>query len=206
MTIIRQYGISDSASSKRLQALINEDDSVLLRSSYNLAHCTNIKRWATFMEATRRRYGHDKASRHVRSKKTGELVPAKNTIMFHQILAFLPDECDINGGKLTPEDCMRYAKEYVERYYSEYEVVLAVQKVTSEGDGVSHYVSHVIINRSNIADGKRLDEGRGDVAARKHVAHVKEMDERWGMKQVERKKQNSAIHPKQDRPHRKARH
>lgn len=54
------------------------------------------------MEGTRRMFGHDKPSRHVRDKKTGELVQAKNTIMYHQILAFLPDECDINGGKLTP--------------------------------------------------------------------------------------------------------
>lgn len=112
MTIIKQTAVTGKSHQKNLRQYINDDRKVLLRGSQNLEDCINIKRWATFMEATRHRYGHDKAARRVRDKETGELVEAKNTIMYHQILAFLPDECDINGGKLTPEDCMRYAKEY----------------------------------------------------------------------------------------------
>ena len=126
MTIIKQSGVSSKSHQQNLRAYINDDRKVLLRDSQNMEHCVNIKRWATFMEATRKRFGHNKSARHVRDKETGELVEAKNTIMLHQILAFLPEECDINGGKLTPKDCMRYAKEYVAKYYPHQEVVFAL--------------------------------------------------------------------------------
>ena len=68
------------------------------------------RKWDSLMEATRKSFGHDKPSRHLRDKMTGEMRPARNTIMYHQILSFLADDCDINGGKLTPEECMAYAK------------------------------------------------------------------------------------------------
>lgn len=29
-------------------------------------------------------------------------------LMFQQTFSFRSDECDIGGGKLTPEDCMAY--------------------------------------------------------------------------------------------------
>ena len=133
MTIIKQTGVSAKSHQKNLRAYINDDRKVLLRGSQNMDG-VNIKRWATHMEATRRRYGHDKSSRRVRDKKTGELVEAKNTIMFHQILAFLPEECDLNGGKLTPEDCLRYAKEYAANYYPNQEVVFAVHNEYCKAD------------------------------------------------------------------------
>ena len=168
-----------------------------MRASQNMEHCTNIKRWATFMEATRRKYGHDKSSRHIRDKKTGELVEAKNTIMYHQILAFLPDECDINGGKLTPEDCMRYAKEYVATYYPHQEVVMALHNEYCRADKTHRYAVHIVINRSDLETGKRLDEGRGQAAKVKRAKHVRKMDGEWGLKQVERDEANSAVHKKQ---------
>ena len=126
MTIIKQRAVTERGHQRNLRAYINDDKKVLLRDSQNMEDCKNLNRWATFMEETRKAFGHDKAARRVRDKKTGELVQAKNTIMYHQILAFLPDECDINGGKLTPEDCMRYAKEYVQRHYPNQQVVLAL--------------------------------------------------------------------------------
>ena len=109
MTIIKQTGVQSSGHMKNLRGYINDDRKVILRDSLNMDGCTNPKRWAHHMWMTREAYGHNKAARRVRDKKTGELKEAKNTILFHQILGFNPDECDLNGGRLSPEECMRYA-------------------------------------------------------------------------------------------------
>lgn len=196
MTIIKQTGVSAKSHQKNLRAYINDDRKVLLRGSQNMDG-VNIKRWATHMEATRRRYGHDKSSRRVRDKKTGELVEAKNTIMFHQILAFLPEECDLNGGKLTPEDCLRYAKEYAASYYPNQEVVFAVHNEYCKADKTHRYAVHMVINRSDLETGKRLDEGRGQSAKVRRASRIRKMDAEWGLRQVERDEANSAIHKRQ---------
>ena len=111
MTIIKQTGVQSNGHMKNLRGYINDDRKVLVRDSLNMDGCTNPKRWSHHMWMTREAYGHNKAARRVRDKKTGELKEAKNTILFHQILGFNPDECDLNGGWLSPEECMRYAKE-----------------------------------------------------------------------------------------------
>lgn len=117
MTIIKQTGVQSNGHMKNLRGYINDDRKVLVRDSLNMDGCTNPKRWAHHMWMTREMYGHNKSARRVRDKKTGELKDAKNTVLYHQILGFNPDECDLNGGRLSPEDCMRYAKEYVGKYY-----------------------------------------------------------------------------------------
>lgn len=98
------------------------------RDSQNMEECRDIKRWAWYMKRTRERNGHDKASRKGKDGKE-----AVNTILYHQILGFNPDECDVNGGKLSPEDCMRYAKEYIGTYYPNQEVVLALHNEYCKG-------------------------------------------------------------------------
>ena len=95
MTIIKQTGVQSSGHMKNLRGYINDDRKVILRDSLNMDGCTNPKRWAHHMWMTREAYGHNKAARRVRDKKTGELKEAKNTILFHQILGFNPDECDL---------------------------------------------------------------------------------------------------------------
>ena len=196
MTIIKQTGVSNKSHQRNLRSYINDDRKVLLRGSQNMDG-VSIKRWAAHMEATRRRYGHDKSSRRIRDKKTGELVEARNTIMFHQILAFLPEECDINGGKLTPEDCLRYAKEYAATYYPHQEVVFAVHNEYCKADRTHRYAVHMVINRSDLETGKRLDEGRGKSAKVRRASRIRKMDAKWGLKQVERDEANSAIHKRQ---------
>ena len=99
MTIIKQTGVQSNGHMKNLRGYINDDRKVLVRDSLNMDGCTNPKRWAHHMWMTREAYGHNKAARRVRDKKTGELKEAKNTILFHQILGFNPDECDLNGGR-----------------------------------------------------------------------------------------------------------
>lgn len=146
MTIIRQWAITNSTRGD-MRKLMNEDERILIRDEQFLPSINggsaSWRKWDSLMEGTRRMFGHDKPSRHVRDKKTGELVQAKNTIMYHQILAFLPDECDINGGKLTPEDCMAYAKEYIEKYYPTHEVVYAVLKYRYVSDGIEKTMSSI---------------------------------------------------------------
>lgn len=197
MTIIKQGGVSSKAHQRNLRAYINDDRKVLLRDSQNMEECRDIKRWASYMEETRKTYGHDKAARKIRDKKTGELKQAKNTIMFHQIVAFNADECDINGGKLSPEDCMRYAKEYVGRYYPNQEVVFALHNEYCKEDKTHRYAVHIVINRSDLSTGKRLDEGRGKEAKVRRAKRIREMDGKWDLKQVERDERNSTVHKKQ---------
>ena len=78
-------------------------------------------------------------------------MDAKNTILYHQVLAFLPDECDVNGGKLKPEDCMRFAKEYASRYYPNQQIVFALHKEHCKEDHTYRYAIHMVINRTNLA-------------------------------------------------------
>lgn len=197
MTIIKQRAVNGKGHQQNLRAYINDDRKVLLRDSQNLDGCANIKRWATFMEITRRRFGHDKASRRVRDKKTGELKQAQNTIMYHQIVAFNADECDINGGKLSPEDCMCYAKEYAGKYYPNQQVVFALHNEYCKEDKTHRYAVHMVINRSNIETGKRLNEGRGQKAKVERAKRIRQMDTAWDLKQVEKDERNSAVHKKQ---------
>lgn len=200
MTIIRQWGIT-SATRGNMRKLMNGDERILLRDEQNIPQLgfdfANWEKWDSYMEATRKMHGHDKPSRRVRDKDTGKMVPAKNTIMYHQSLSFLPDECDINGGKLTPEECMRYAKEYAGRYYPNQEIVFAVLKDSCEADGTSRYIAHLLINRSDLSNGKRLDEGNGKTAMGKRVKRIRQMDDAWGLKQVKKGKAVSKVHEKQ---------
>lgn len=192
MTIIKQRGVASSRHQKNLRGYINDDRKVLLRDSQNMEECHDLRRWAAHMERTRVMFGHDKASR-----KGADGKPAKNTILYHQILGFNPDECDINGGKLSPEDCMRYAKEYAKTYYPNQQIVFALHNEYCKDDRTHRYAVHMVINRSDLATGKRLAEGRGDAAKRTRAKRIRTMDEAWDLKQVQEGKRNSAVHKKQ---------
>lgn len=197
MTIIKQRAVTERGHQRNLRAYINDDRKVILRDSQNMEECRDLKRWASYMEATRKTYGHDRASRKVRDKKTGELKQAKNTIMYHQILGFNPDECDLNGGKLSPADCMRYAKEYAARYYPNQEVVFALHNEYCKEDKTHRYAVHMVINRSDLSTGKRLAEGLSNAAKVKRASRIREMDAAWDLRQVERDARNSEVHKKQ---------
>ena len=146
MTIIKQTSVSSSRHQKNLRDYINNDKKVLLRDSQNMDLCPDLKRWAWFMDKTRESFGHNKASRKGKDGKT-----AKNTILYHQILGFNPDECDLNGGTLRPEDCMRYAKEYIATYYPHQQVVMALHNEFCKADGTHRYAVHMVINRSDLS-------------------------------------------------------
>lgn len=197
MTIIKQGGVSSKAHEQNLRKYINDDKKVLLRDSQNMEECRDLKRWASYMRATREEFGHNTAGRRVRDKETGELVEAKNTTMYHQILAFLPESCDINGGKMTPERCMEYAKEYARRYYPNQEIVFALHNEYCREDRTHRYAVHMVINRTDTVSGKRLDEGLSRSAKVKRANRVREMDAEWDLPQVEQGVANSKVHKRQ---------
>lgn len=131
--------------------------------------------------------GHDRPGR----------AGARCTYMQHQILGFLPGECDLNGGKMTPEMCMCYAREYAAERYPNQEVVMVLHRERCRTDATDRYAVHLGINRSDLETGRRLDEGPARKAAALHVRTVRALDERYGLRQLERGKANSRVHARQ---------
>ena len=185
MTIIKQRAVSAKIHAKHLRAYIN-DERALMRDVQNIAR---REAWFKEMDETREVAGHNTAARK----------GAKNTVMYHQVLAFLPEECDVNGGRLTPELCMAYAKEYAQTRYPNQQIVFALHRERCKDDGIERYAVHMAINRTDLETLKRLDEGTGAKAKRERAAAVRALDERWCLQQVEEGKPNSRIHRQQPR-------
>ena len=109
MTVIKQKAVSSSRHAKNVRKYINGKDA-LARGGWNLPY---NKYWYAKMARTRKSFGHDKPAR----------AGAKNTIMYHQVLAFLPEECSCNGGKMTPDACMAYAEQWLAKHYPHQQVM-----------------------------------------------------------------------------------
>lgn len=115
----------------------------------------------------------------------------------HQVLAFNPDECSCNGGPMTPGRCMDYARDYVALRYPNQEVVSVLHLEECRGDGSRRFACHLGVNRSDLATGLRLDEGPARRAAAARAATVRALDERYGLRQLERGRANSRAHARQ---------
>lgn len=109
MTTIKQVAVTSAGHVKNLGKYLN-DERALARESQ---HIIDESRWDKEMDATREAYGHNTPSR----------IGAKNTFMFHQVIAWNPDEIDINGGKMTKDDCMAFARQWVTERYPNQEAV-----------------------------------------------------------------------------------
>ena len=185
MTAIKQTSVCSERHLARLRDYLSWDrDKALAHGTQNII---DDDRWFQEMADTRAAMGHD------RPGKAG----AKCTYMQHQILGFLPDECDLNGGKMTPELCMRYAREYVAERYPNQEVVMVLHRERCRADATDRYAVHLGINRSDLETGRRLDEGPARKAAASRVKTVRTLDERYGLRQLERGKANSRVHARQ---------
>lgn len=185
MTAIKQTSVCSEKHLSRLKDYLSWDrDKALAHDTQNII---SEERWFQEMADTRKAMGHDKPG------KAG----AKCTYMQHQILGFLPDECDLNGGKMTPEMCMRYARDYVAERYPNQEVVIVLHRERCRSDDTDRYAVHLGINRSDLETGRRLDEGPARKAAAARVKTVRTLDERYGLKQLERGKANSRVHARQ---------
>lgn len=183
MTIVKQVSITSPAHLSNLGKYLN-DERALARDSQ---HLINEDYWDREMNATREAYGHNSPAR----------AGAANTYMYHQVISFNPDECDCNGGKMNPDRCMAFAKEWVEKRYPNQEVIWVLHKEHCAKDGTDRYAVHVGINRTNLETGKRLDEGRSKYAKIERANAMRDMDKKWQLSQVRANERNSRVHARQ---------
>ena len=185
MTAIKQTSVTSRKHLARLKDYLDWDrDKALAHDTQNII---DERRWFEEMDETREALGHN------RPGKAG----CKCTYMQHQILAFNPDECSCNGGKMTPERCMDYARDYLRARYPDCEAVVVLHLEKCRGDGSERIAAHLGINRSDLITSRRLDEGPARKAAAARVKTVRELDERYGLRQLERGKANSRTHARQ---------
>ena len=178
MTVIKQVAITSKAHLKNLARYL-DDERFLMRGSQYLV---DERRWSAEMDSTRRAYGHNSTPR------------GKNTFMFHQIIAFNPDECSMNGGPMAPKDCMEFAKEWIEKRYPHQEAVYVLHREHCNADGTDRFAVHIGINRTDLQTGLRLNEGPSRYAKVERANAMRDMDKRWGLSQLQRGMRNSQTH------------
>lgn len=183
MTAIKQVAVTSTAHLANLAKYL-DSDKALTRDSQHLLFASN---WSNEMHATREVYGHNSPSR----------AGAANTYMYHQVIAFNPDECSCNGGVMTPERCMEFARDWVSSRYPNHEAIWVLHQEHCTTDGTDRFAVHIGINRTDLETGKRLHEGRGHQAKRDRAAAMRELDEKWRLSQMVRGQRNSRIHAMQ---------
>lgn len=120
MTTIKQVAVTTPAHVSNLSRYL-DDDHVLARESQLII---DEGKWSEQMDATRESFGHNKPGK----------VGAKCTYGYHQIIAFNPDEIDLNGGKLSKKDCMAYAREWVQTRYPNNEAIWVLHREHCRAD------------------------------------------------------------------------
>lgn len=185
MAVIKQTSVTSRKHLSRLKDYLDwSGDKALARDTLNII---DEGRWFEEMDETRESMGHNAPG------KAG----ARCTFMQHQIIAFNLDEVSINGGKMTPELCMDYTREYVMERYPHQEVVMVLHLEQCKADNSQRLAVHLGINRSNLETGRRLDEGPARKAAAARAKTIRELDGRYGLQQLERGKSNSRVHGRQ---------
>lgn len=182
MTVIKQKSVSSECYAKNVRKYINGKDAIV-RGGWNIEWSDH---WFSKMDRTRKVFHHDKPSR----------AGVKNVIMLHQILAFLPEECSCNGGKMTPDACLAYAEQWLAKHYPHQQVILALHEESDKAG--KRFAVHMAINRTDLLTGKRCDIG-GRKGKYERAAWVREMDEAWNLAQLEKGKKNSKIRDRQPR-------
>lgn len=182
MTVVKQKGVSSERYAKNVRKYIN-GKYALARGGWNLA---NRKYWFSEMAMTRKMFHHDRPAR----------AGAKNITMLHQVLAFLPEECSCNGGKMTPDACMAYAEQWLAKHYPHQQVIVALHEESDKAG--KRYAVHMAINRTDLLTGKRCETG-GRRGKYERAAWVREMDKAWNLAQLEKGKKNSKIRDRQPR-------
>lgn len=183
MTIIKQASVTSPAHLSNLGKYLNDERALARDSQYLI----NEDRWDREMDATREAYEHNSPAR----------AGAANTYMYHQVVSSNPDECDCNGGKMAPDKCMEFTKEWVERRYPSQEAIWVLHKEHCAKDGTDRYAVHLAINHTNLETGKRLDEGLSKYAKIERANAMRDMDKKWQLSQVRANERNSRIHARQ---------
>ena len=185
MTVVKQKSVCSRQHLAYIKEYLNWDrEKALAHDTFNIVE---EDRWFEEMDSTREAYGHNA------SGKAG----ARCTYMQHQVLGFNPDECDLNGGRMTSERCMAYARDYVAERYPNQELVMVLHRERCRVDGTDRYAVHLGINRTDLATRRRLDEGPARKAGAERAKTVRELDERYGLRQLERGEANSRSHARQ---------
>ena len=187
MTAVKQIAITSRSHLKSLRGYLDRSNERHEVIDMDSQHLSDPVGWEREFDRTREAYGHNAPG------KAG----AKCTYCYHQVIAFNPSECDLNGGRLTARDCMDFVREWVERYYPNQEAVWALHREHCAADGTDRWAVHVAINRTDLATGKRLDEGRAARQKTLHASRMRDMDGRWGLAQMERGARNSPHHARQ---------
>lgn len=182
MTVIKQKSVSSERYAKNVRRYINGKHA-LARDGWNIK-CD--KYWFSKMAMTRKVFHHDTPSR----------AGAKNVTILHQILAFLPEECSCNGGKMTPDACMAYARQWVAKHYPNQQVIFALHEESDKAG--KRYAVHMAINRTDLLTGKRCETG-GRHGKFERASWVRELDKDWNLAQLEKGKKNSKIRDRQPR-------
>lgn len=182
MTVIKQKRVSSERYAKNVRKYINGKDAIV-RGGWNIEWSDH---WFSKMDRTRKVFHHDKPSR----------AGVKNVIMLHQILAFLPEECSCNGGKMTPDACLAYAEQWLAKHYPHQQVILALHEESDKAG--KRYAVHMAINRTDLLTGKRC-ETAGRRGKFERASWVREMDKDWNLTQLEKGKRNSKIRDRQPR-------
>ena len=182
MTVIKQKSVSSERYAKNVRRYINGKHA-LARDGWNIK-CD--KYWFSKMAMTRKVFHHDTPSR----------AGAKNVTILHQILAFLPEECSCNGGKMTPDACMAYARQWVAKHYPNQQVIFALHEESDKAG--KRYAVHMAINRTDLLTGKRSETG-GRHGKFERASLVRELDKDWNLAQLEKGKKNSKIRDRQPR-------
>lgn len=183
MTAIKTVAVTSGSHMANLARYLN-DDRALARDTQ---HIVNEGRWVKEMEETRKAYGHDAPVR----------AGVKNTVAYHQVIAFLPEDGRHYGGKMTPEACMAFAREWIDTRYPNQEACWALHDEVCRADGSHRYAVHICINRTDLATGKRLDEGPARFAKIERANAMRDMDRKWGLTQLRANERNSAVHARQ---------
>ena len=180
MTVIKQKSVSSERYAKNVRKYINGKDAIV-GGGWNIEWSDH---WFSKMDRTRKVFHHDKPSR----------AGVKNVIMLHQILAFLPEECSCNGGKMTPDACLAYAEQWLAKHYPHQQVILALHEESDRAG--KRYAVHMAINRTDLLTGKRCETG-GRHGKFERAAWVRELDKNWNLTQLEKGKKNSKIRDRQ---------
>lgn len=183
MTAEKQVSITSPSHMKNAARYLN-DERAVGRGSQNMIDPSN---WEKEMERTRIAYGHDVPSR----------AGAANCIGYHRVLAFNPDECSLNGGKMTANLCMEYARKYAATYLPNQECIWVLHREHCAADQVDRWAIHLIANRTDLKTGKRFNMGRARQAKIERANQVRELDREFGLKQMVANERNCAIHARQ---------
>lgn len=186
MTAIKQVTVTSTSHLKALGKYL-DDGRALARSSQNVLD-DRPGRWQREFAETRAAYGHDKPSR----------AGAKSALVVHQVLGFNPDEISKYGGPISPEKAMEFAKEWLSTRYGDFEAVYVLHMEHCAADNTDRFAVHAAINVSSLdGSGKRLWEGPAKQAKVARAKAMREMDARWGLRQMERGTRNSQVHAMQ---------